>query len=92
MGDTRQVCNKSCSQRKGLLRSAMGGLLVATLTFLGLLVQNPIRITAQTDKIYPGADEKMPSRAYYFDWINSQYEGSTETANPDQIGLFQVAA
>ena len=22
--------------------------------------------------------EKMPSRSHYFDWINSQYEGTTE--------------
>ena len=33
---------------------------------------------SQSPPIYPGADEKTPSKAQYFSWINNTNEGSTE--------------
>lgn len=30
------------------------------------------------EKVFPGADEKTPSRAQYFSWINNTNEGTTE--------------
>ncbi len=33
--------------------------------------------------------EKMPSRSHYFDWINSQYEGTTETQTLINMDFFQ---
>lgn len=41
------------------------------------------------EKIYPGADEKTPSRAFFFDWINSQYEGSTEAQTLVNLEFFK---
>ncbi|MEP2777223.1 MAG: hypothetical protein ABJQ29_01690 [Luteolibacter sp.] len=39
--------------------------------------------------IYPGADEKTPSRAQYFSWINNTNEGSTEEHTLINLGFFQ---
>ena len=33
--------------------------------------------------------ERMPSRSHFFDWINSQYEGSTETQTLINMEFFQ---
>src|SRR5512136_3062638 len=33
---------------------------------------------ATPGKVFPGADEKTPSRAQYFSWINNTNEGATE--------------
>ncbi len=33
--------------------------------------------------------EKMPSRSHYFDWINSQYEGTTEAQTLINMDFFQ---
>ena len=34
-------------------------------------------------------DEKRPSCCYYFDWINSQYEGSTESQSLANLEFFR---
>ncbi|UCD75641.1 MAG: hypothetical protein JSV91_01745 [Phycisphaerales bacterium] len=38
---------------------------------------------------YPGADEATPARSHYFDWINSQYEGSTEEHTLINLDFFK---
>ncbi len=42
--------------------------------------------SSQTDK---EKLEKMPSRSHYFDWINSQYEGTTEAQSLINLDFFQ---
>lgn len=37
----------------------------------------------------PATDERTPSTAYYFDWINSQYEGSTEAHALTNLEFFR---
>ena len=41
------------------------------------------------DRVFPGADETTPSRAFFFDWINSQYEGSTEAQTLVNLDFFK---
>ena len=36
-----------------------------------------------------GQGENRPSRAFYFDWISSQYEGSTEAQSLTQLEFFE---
>ncbi len=40
------------------------------------------------DKVFPGADEKTPSRAQYFSWINNTNEGATETHTLINLDFF----
>ncbi|MGD8453898.1 MAG: hypothetical protein PVJ57_18945 [Phycisphaerae bacterium] len=40
-------------------------------------------------EVFPGADEQTPSRTHFFDWINSQYEGSTEAHTLTNLAFFQ---
>jgi len=42
-----------------------------------------------TDGIYPGADEKTPSRSEYFSWINNTNEGATEAHTLINLNFFQ---
>jgi hypothetical protein len=39
--------------------------------------------------IFPGADERTPSRAQYFSWINHTNEGPTEAQTLANLGFFQ---
>ena len=49
-----------------------------------------IRLEAQeVPAIYPGADEKTPSRAEYFSWINNTWEGSTEPQTLAGLDFFR---
>jgi hypothetical protein len=41
------------------------------------------------EKIYPGADEKTPSRSEYFSWINNTNEGSTEKQTLINLDFFE---
>ena len=41
------------------------------------------------DVVFPGADERTPSRSHYFDWINSQYEGATEAHTLTNLEFFE---
>ncbi|GAB3917389.1 hypothetical protein [Larkinella terrae] len=44
---------------------------------------------AQTAKtVYPGADEKTPSMAMYFDWINRNWNGSNEQKTLKNLDFF----
>jgi hypothetical protein len=40
-------------------------------------------------EIYPGADEKTPSRAQYFSWINNTNEGATEAHSLINLDFFR---
>ena len=51
-----------------LVLPPLGALLLAGASAAAVQEQDPI----------PAPGERAPSVAYYFDWINSQYEGSTE--------------
>ena len=44
---------------------------------------------ATSDAPTRGANETTPSRAHYFDWINSQYEGTTEAHTLTNLAFFQ---
>ncbi|MCX6632356.1 MAG: hypothetical protein NTW28_32505 [Candidatus Solibacter sp.] len=49
-----------------------------------------IRLEAQdAPAVYPGADEKTPSRAQYFSWINNAWEGSTEPQTLAGLDFFR---
>lgn len=54
-----------------------------------LLILNG-QITNGQNQTYPlaGADSLTPSHSHYFDWINSQYEGSTEQQTLDNLDFF----
>ncbi len=41
------------------------------------------------DKVFPGADEKTPSRAQYFSWINNTNEGPTEAQTLINLNFFK---
>ncbi len=41
------------------------------------------------DVVFPGADEKTPSRAQYFSWINNTNEGSTEEHTMTNLAFFE---
>ncbi|MGM9511254.1 hypothetical protein ACS5NO_26185 [Larkinella sp. GY13] len=46
-------------------------------------------VYAQTDQpVYPGADEKTPSMAMYFDWINRNWNGSNEHKTLRNLDFF----
>ena len=38
---------------------------------------------------HQGGGEKLPSQAFYFDWISSQYEGSTESQTLAKLDFFK---
>lgn len=46
-----------------------------------------INLTAQ-EKIFPGADEKTPSKAQYFSWINNTNEGTNEEHTKINLDYF----
>ena len=43
----------------------------------------------RADNIFPGADEKTPSRSEYFTWINNDNEGSTERQTLINLDFFK---
>jgi hypothetical protein len=49
---------------------------------IGFRVESP-------GEVFPGADEKTPSRAQYFSWINNTNEGATETHTFINLDFFQ---
>lgn len=40
------------------------------------------------EKIFPGADERTPSKAMYFSWINHAWEGTTEAQTLINLEFF----
>ena len=49
----------------------------------------PFFVRAQ-QKVFPGADEKTPSKAQYFSWINNTNEGATETQTQINLDFFEL--
>ncbi|HUT31708.1 MAG TPA: discoidin domain-containing protein [Sedimentisphaerales bacterium] len=41
------------------------------------------------EKVFPGADEKTPSAAMYFDWINHAWEGANELSTMANLDFFK---
>lgn len=67
---------------------------MAMVTFVGmslilsLLQPRPSRCLAEDRALLP-PDERTPSQAFYFDWISSQYEGSTEAQTLAKLDFFK---
>jgi hypothetical protein len=57
------------------------------LLFAGLVFI--LTIHAQNKKVLPGADEKTPSKAMYFDWINSEWPGGNEQKTLTNLDFFK---
>jgi len=63
---------------------------VCVIVLAGLVCLSFTALSAQSsEKEMRGADQKTPSRAYFFDWINSQYEGSTEAQALTNLEFFK---
>ncbi len=54
---------------------------------IAYLLMSSCHISAQED-IFPGADEKTPSKAQYFSWINNTNEGTTEEQTQINLDFF----
>ena len=52
-----------------------------------LLLTSVLTANAQ-EKVFPGADEKTPSKAQYFSWINNTNEGATEAQTQINLNFF----
>jgi len=47
------------------------------------------QVTTSDKKVFPGADERTPSRAQYFSWINNNCEGATADQAVANLGFFK---
>ena len=57
--------------------------------FLLILISQLISFTVNAqEKVFPGADEKTPSKAQYFSWINNTNEGATELQTQINLDFF----
>jgi hypothetical protein len=55
-----------------------------------LFAGSPLPVQSQqAEKVFPGADEKTPSRSQYFSWINNTGEGSTEAQTMANLEFFK---
>jgi len=54
-----------------------------------LCVLIPLIFAQDKKDVYPGADEKSPSRSQYFSWINNTNEGATETQTLLNLDFFR---
>ncbi len=60
------------------------------LLYFVFLICSVNQVFSQTSgKIFPGADEKTPSRSEYFSWINNTGEGSTENQTITNLEFFK---
>lgn len=72
---------------KYLIKSTFfGGSLICLFILLFFIDKG---FTQQAGKIFPGADEKTPSRSEYFSWINNTNEGSTEKQTQSNLDFFR---
>lgn len=76
---------------KPVPRTALAAPNVVRIIVFGLaLASAPASASGQMPcDVFPGADERTPSRSHYFDWINSQYEGSTESHTLTNLEFFR---
>jgi len=57
---------------------------------VGVLFLASLALNAQeTKKVFPGADEKTPSKSQYFSWINNTNEGATEEQTLSNFNFFK---
>ena len=61
---------------------------IFVLSFLMLLICTNLPSQGNQD-VYPGADERTPSRAQYFSWINNTNEGATEAQSLVNLDFFR---
>jgi hypothetical protein len=61
---------------------------IFVLSFLMLLICSYLPCRGEQD-VYPGADERTPSRAQYFSWINNTNEGATEAQSLVNLDFFR---
>jgi len=69
-------------QEKKMLRKTM-------IILFSLCVLIPLIFAQDKKDVYPGADEKSPSRSQYFSWINNTNEGATETQTLLNLDFFR---
>lgn len=75
------MCNFRWIERK-MLRKFIIILVLFLPIFSNLFAQN-------RNPVYPGADEKTPSKAQYFSWINNTNEGPTEAQTLINLEFFR---
>jgi len=63
---------------------------VIILVLSGIAGIFPLKTIAQ--EVFPGADEKTPSRAQFFSWINNTNEGATEAQTLTNLDFFGMVA
>jgi hypothetical protein len=56
---------------------------------IGILLIPGTGISQILQKVFPGADERTPSRSEYFSWINNTNEGATEAQTMINLDFFQ---
>lgn len=59
------------------------------LTIVFLLLLSPVLESLAQEKVFPGADEKTPSKAQYFSWINNTNEGADEEQTRINLEFFE---
>jgi hypothetical protein len=62
---------------------------IALLLILGSLIQVSPLLGQSSNRIFPGANEKTPSRSEYFSWINNTNEGTTEKQTLANLDFFK---
>lgn len=62
---------------------------LATALLVIISLMNPHLRAESNETVFPGADEKTPSRSEYFSWINNTNEGPTETHTLINLEFFQ---
>jgi hypothetical protein len=63
-------------------------ILLGTAILAGLIQSKKMAQEGGAEK-FPAIDQKTPSQAFYFDWISSQYEGSTEEQTMIKLEFFK---
>ena len=58
------------------------------IALISLLLLFVTTISNAQNKVFPGADEKTPSKAQYFSWINNTNEGATERQTQINLNFF----
>ncbi len=69
-------------------RTRVLAILLAIAIFTGLGQSEKLARTRNIEK-FVAIDERTPSKAFYFDWISSQYEGSTEEQTLIKLEFFK---
>lgn len=64
-------------------------IVLAVVLFGASLCQSDQATDTTEKKVYPGADERTPSKSQYFSWINNTNEGSTEEQTLANLDFFK---